>query len=71
MNPRAVTCSPSTLNLDRRRVSRTLAERVTLNVEDGPLCVRHANDDFPESNEGESQLWIRRPPRIALHTHAP
>jgi hypothetical protein len=28
MNPRAVTCSPSTLNLDRRRVSRTLAERV-------------------------------------------
>jgi hypothetical protein len=44
---------------------------LALNVEDGPLCVRHANDDFPESDEGESQLWIRRPARIALHAHAP
>jgi len=44
---------------------------LALNVEEGPLCVRHANDDFPESTAGESQLWIRRPARIALHAHAP
>ncbi len=44
---------------------------LTLNLEEGPLCVRHAYDDFPESNAGESQLWIRRPTEIALHAHAP
>jgi hypothetical protein len=47
---------------------------IALSVEAGPLCVRHTYDDFPETNWGKPQLWIRRydsPLRIALQAHAP
>ena len=28
---------------------------LTLNIEEGPLCVQHAYDDFPESSAGDPQ----------------
>jgi len=43
---------------------------VTLMVEQGPFCVRHTLDDFPESNWGRSMLWFRRLPNpVMLEAH--
>ena len=47
---------------------------IALKVDAGTLCVRHTYDDFPESNWGRSELWIRRfdaPLRIRLQARAP
>jgi hypothetical protein len=35
---------------------------------EGPICIRHTFDDFPEENWGSSQLWYRWS-RIVLEAH--
>ncbi|MGO8993743.1 MAG: hypothetical protein ACLQVI_10480 [Polyangiaceae bacterium] len=48
---------------------------LALQIEEGPLCVRHAYDNFPDGGDwSSSQLWIRRyasPLRIRLQARAP
>jgi len=47
---------------------------LALNIDAGPLCIRHTYDNFPDGDWGTSQLWIRRYDatlRIGLRARAP